>query len=79
MTPHYNMSPGIVGYPLDVKTDLQITFLANCISLTPGTLSLDVSDDKKILYVHAMYIKDRESFILSIKNGFEKRILEIIQ
>ena len=79
MTPHYNMTPGIVGFPLTVKSDLQITLLANLISLTPGTLSLDVSDDKKVLYIHSMYIKDRESFILSIRNGFEKRILQILK
>lgn len=79
MTPHYNMSPGIVKVPLEASTDLEISFLANLISLTPGTLSLDVSTDKKALYVHTMYIKDRESFIAGIKNGFEKRLLEILR
>ncbi|MCF4100465.1 Na+/H+ antiporter subunit E [Gillisia sp. M10.2A] len=79
MTPHYNMSPGIVKIPLDAKSNLEITLLANLISLTPGTLSLDVSDDKKVLYVHSMYINSREEFIKSIKNGFEKRILEILR
>ena len=49
------------------------------ISLTPGTLSLDVSNDKKVLYVHSMYITNREEFIKGIKNGFEKRILEILR
>lgn len=79
MTPNYNMTPGIVKVPLDAKSNLEITFLANMITLTPGTLSLDVSDDKKVLYVHSMYIKDREQFVHSIKNGFEKRILEILR
>lgn len=79
MTPNYNMTPGIVKVPLDAKTNLEITFLANLISLTPGTLSLDVSDDKKVLYVHSMYITSKESFIRGIKNGFEKRILEILR
>lgn len=79
MTPNYNMTPGIVKVPLDAKSNLEITFLANLISLTPGTLSLDVSDDKKVLYVHSMYITSKESFIRSIKNGFEKRILEILR
>src|SRR5690606_9223364 len=69
VTPHYNMSPGIVKVPLDAETDLEISFLANLISLTPGTLSIDVSDDKKVLYVHSMYIKDKELFISGIKNG----------
>ncbi len=76
-TPKFFMTPGIIGVPLDAKSDLEITLLANLITLTPGTLSLHVSDDRKILYVHAMYITDRESFIRSIKDGFEKRILEI--
>lgn len=79
MTPHYNMSPGIVKIPLTAKTNIEITLLANMITLTPGTLSLDVSDDRKVLYVHSMYITTREKFIDSIKNGFEKRILEILR
>ncbi len=79
MTPRFKMTAGIVKFPLDARTDLEISFLANLISLTPGTLSLDVSDDRKVLYVHSMYIKDRESFIAGIKNGFEKRLLEILR
>ncbi len=79
LTPNLYITPGIIKYPLDAKTDIEITFLANLISLTPGTLSLDVSDDKKVLYVHSMYIKDRDQFIAGIKNGFEKRILEILR
>jgi len=77
VTPTFYMTPGIVSVPLDVKTDLEITILANVISLTPGTLSLDVSNDRKVLYVHSMYIKDKEDFINSIKNGFEKKLLNI--
>ena len=77
VTPKHYMKPGIVKIPLDARSDLEITLLANLISLTPGTLSLDVSDDRKVLYVHAMYVNDREDFVASIKNGFERRILEI--
>jgi len=77
ITPNLNMTPGIVAVPLDISSDFQITMLANLITLTPGTLSLDVSEDKKVLYVHSMYIKDREEFIKGIKTGFEKRIIEI--
>ncbi|SDR84089.1 multicomponent Na+:H+ antiporter subunit E [Christiangramia echinicola] len=78
ITPKLNMTPGIVMVPLDVKSDIGITVLANMISLTPGTLSLDVSNDKKVLFVHAMYIKDKEKFIRGIKDGFERRILEVL-
>lgn len=76
-TPKLHMTPGIVGVPLDIKSDAEITMLANLITLTPGTLSLDVSDDKSTLYVHSMYITNREDFIRGIKNGFEKRIKEL--
>lgn len=79
ITPRYYMKPGIIRIPLDAKSDLEITLLANLISLTPGTLSLDVSDDRKVLYVHAMYVNDRDEFIDEIKNGFEKRLLEILR
>ncbi|AVR44520.1 Na+/H+ antiporter subunit E [Christiangramia fulva] len=77
ITPKLNMTPGIIMVPLDVQSNMGITLLANMISLTPGTLSIDVSNDRKVLFVHAMYIKDRDQFIYSIKNGFERRILEI--
>lgn len=79
VTPPFYMTPGIIKVPLDAKTDVEITLLANLISLTPGTLSLDVSDDKKVLYVHAMYITDEQAFVDSIKNGFEKRLLNIMR
>ncbi len=74
---HKNLKPGIVGVPLDAKSDLEITFLTNLVSLTPGTLSIDVSKNRKVLYVYSMNIKDRDKFVNNIKNGFEKRILEI--
>lgn len=76
-TPNFHMTPGIVGVPLDITTDSEITMLANLITLTPGTLSLDVSEDKKVLYVYSMYITNREEFIEGIKKGFEKRIIDL--
>jgi multicomponent Na+:H+ antiporter subunit E len=79
ITPKFFMKPGIVKLPLEAKSDLEITLLANLISLTPGTLSLDVSTDRKVLYVHVMYLGDKEKFIKSIKNGFEKKILALLR
>ena len=79
ITPKLNVKPGIVQVPLDLETDLEITLLANLITLTPGTLSLDVSNDKKVLYVHSMYINDRDEFIYGIKNGFESKIIALLR
>lgn len=71
------LKPGIVAIPLDVKSDIEITLLANMITLTPGTWSLDVTKDKRILYVHMMYIDDVEEAKQGIKQGFERRIREV--
>lgn len=79
ITPTLYMKPGIVQLPLDARSDLEITLLANFISLTPGTLSLDVSADRKVLYVHAMYLEDRDEFIRDIKDGFEHKLLQILR
>lgn len=79
MTPKFTMKPAVIALPLDAQSDLEITLLASLITLTPGTLSIDVTEDKKILYVHALYLHDGnlEELKQEIKNGFERRILEI--
>lgn len=73
------MRPGVVGIPLDAETDLEITLLANLISLTPGTLSLDISPDRKTLYIHAMYVVDPDVVRREIKDGMERRLLELLR
>ncbi|TDH19994.1 Na+/H+ antiporter subunit E [Segetibacter sp. 3557_3] len=79
MTFNLHMKPGIVKMELDARTDLEITLLASLISLTPGTLVIDVSDDKKVMYVHGMYLEDRARFIESIKMGLERPLLNIMR
>jgi multicomponent Na+:H+ antiporter subunit E len=69
--------PAIVAFPLTVKSDAEITLLANLITLTPGTLSVDVSKDRKLLYVHVLTLDTREALIADIAGGFERRILEV--
>lgn len=76
--PKMTFTPGIVEIPLDVEKDIHITLLANLITLTPGTLSLYISENKKSLFVHTMYLDDKSKFIGEIKNGFEKKILEAL-
>lgn len=79
LTPRHHMRPGIVAVPLDLKTDLEITVLTTLITLTPGTLSLHVTDDRQTLYLHAMYIDDPDQLVSGIKNGFERRVREVLQ
>lgn len=73
------LKPGIVAFPLRVKTDPEITLLANLITLTPGTLSVDVSNDRKVLYVHALSVPDKEALIADIAGGFEAKIMEVFE
>ena len=77
LTPKHHMRPAIIAIPLDAESDLQITILANFITLTPGTLSLDVSPDRKTLYVHAMYVDDVDAFRREIKEKLEQRVIEV--
>lgn len=79
LTPQHRMRPGIIAVPLEAETDVEILLLANMISLTPGTLSLDVSHDRKVLYLHAMYISDVETEKRKLKQGFEARLLRLLR
>ena len=79
LRPKIDLKPGIIAYPLTVDRDFEITMLANLITLTPGTLSVDVSEDRKTLYVHCIDVPDKQATIDDIKNGFERKILEVFR
>ncbi|RYE11216.1 MAG: hypothetical protein EOP22_01690 [Hyphomicrobiales bacterium] len=77
--PKPHMRPAIIAYPLTVTSDAQITLLANLITLTPGTLSVDVSDDRKTLYIHVIDMPSREGLIGDIAGGFETKVLGVMR
>lgn len=81
LTPVSYVCPGVVAIPVDARTDVEITMLANLITLTPGSVSLDLSEDRRLLYVHAMYIDggDIEAYRRSVKEGLERRVLELLR
>ena len=70
---------GIVAYPLSLQNDVMITLLANMITLTPGTLSVEVSPDRQFLFIHFLDVDDVEEEIRIIKDGFERYLLLIAQ
>lgn len=76
LRPKMDLKPGILAYPLKVDRDFEITLLANLITLTPGTLSVDVSDDRRMLYIHALDCSDPDGIRQDIADGFERKILE---
>ncbi len=79
LSPRPAVRPAVVAIPLDVRSNGEITLLANLITLTPGTLYLDVSHDRCVMYVHTMHVDDLESFRRAIKTGFERRVMEVLR
>ena len=79
MTPKDLMRPGIVEVPIDLKSDTAIIALANLISMTPGSLTVDMTPDKKKLFIHAMYLHDKEKFIAKTKSELEDKIRLIFE
>jgi multicomponent Na+:H+ antiporter subunit E len=79
LTPRHRMKPGFIAIQLNAKSDLEILILANLLAMTPGTLSIDVSPDKKLLYLHVMYLDNVEEFRKMIKTRFESRVLEVLR
>ena len=77
LRPKLRLRPGVIAIPLDARTDVEIVLLANLITVTPGSLSLDVSADRQTLYLHVMHFDDPEAVQRKVKEGFERRILAV--
>jgi multicomponent Na+:H+ antiporter subunit E len=73
------LSPAIVAFPLTVRSEAEITLLANLITLTPGTLTIDVAADHTCLYVHTLTLRSRQALVEAIATGLEKRIIEVFR
>jgi multicomponent Na+:H+ antiporter subunit E len=65
--------------PLDAKEDLEIMLTGNLITLTPGTLTVDVDPDRQFLLIHAMFVDDPNETIADLKNGMERKVLEALR
>lgn len=77
LTPKMNTNPGFITVPLVLKSDLELLLFSNLVSMTPGTLSINVSEDKQSMLVHILY-KNNEEQILKEIQGVQKRIRKII-
>lgn len=78
LQPKLQLDQGIVAIPLTASSDFEIATLATAITLTPGTLSIDVgqaTDGQRVLYVHNLVVGDPDAMRHEIKEEFERRIL----
>jgi multicomponent Na+:H+ antiporter subunit E len=68
------MAPAVVGIPLDVTSDGEILLLSMLINITPGSVTIDLSEDRRTLYVHVMHMTSAADTRREIKDGFERRV-----
>jgi multicomponent Na+:H+ antiporter subunit E len=78
LTPRSRLNPGIAAVPLRSRTDAEVTLLANLVTLTPGTLTLAISRDPAVLYVHGMYAPDVDAFRAQLTE-METRMLRAVR
>jgi len=79
VTPAAFRHPGIVAVPLRAESDLEIALLANLVTLTPGTLSLEVGESPRVLYVHSMFAEDPDEVRRVIQRRFEAPVLDLVR
>ncbi len=78
LSPRDITRPRFTTIPLRAESDVEITLIANFISLTPGTLSIDVSADRKTLLVHDIFAGDSsEDARAAVRDGIEARVLKV--
>lgn len=77
--PTRQLQPAFVEYPLQLTHDFAISLLASTISLTPGTVSADLSDDRRTLLIHGLNVDDADELIRTIKQRYEKPLLEVFE
>jgi len=79
VTPQHRARPALIEMPLAAKTDLGVLLVTNMISLTPGTLSIDVSPDRSTLLVHAMFADDPDAVVHELKSGMERWVIDAVE
>lgn len=77
--PRRQLRPAFVNYPLQLQHDFSISVLASTISLTPGTVSADISPDRKTLLIHGLDVGDEQALIDHIRQRYEEPIREIFE
>jgi multicomponent Na+:H+ antiporter subunit E len=77
--PHTTIRPAVVAIPLDVTSDAEILLLSMLINITPGSVTIDLSDDRRTLYVHVMHMTTVEASRNDIKTGFERRVKRLFE
>lgn len=76
-TPRLNITPGIFTYKTALKGDWEITALALLLTLTPGSVVMEVSEEGDMFYIHAMDIEQSKEAVIRSIGKFEQAIMEV--
>lgn len=79
LRPDGRIRPAVVAIPLDIRGDGEILLLSMLINITPGSVTVDISPDRRTLYVHVMHMASAEQTRREIKDGFERRIKRVFE
>lgn len=79
LSPRTSIRPAVVAIPLDITSDAEILLLSALINITPGSVTIDLSDDRRTLYVHVMHMTSAEASRREIKSGFELRVKRLFE
>lgn len=79
LSPKSRLKPAIICIPLKYESDVEIALLVNLITMTPGSLSMDISTDRRAVYVHVMDNTDPETIKKEIQEGLQKKVKELFQ
>jgi multicomponent K+:H+ antiporter subunit E len=77
--PSSRLRPAFVEYPLELTHDFAISLLCSTVSLTPGTVSADISEDRRTLLIHGLDVADEQALIDTIKERYEQPLLEVFE
>jgi multicomponent Na+:H+ antiporter subunit E len=79
ITPQKLSTPGIIKFPLTAKSDFEIALLSNLITFSPGSMVVDIDEDKSHLYIHIVFLENKDEAIQTFKEKFEARVLKVLR
>ncbi|MBN6205149.1 Na+/H+ antiporter subunit E [Ralstonia pickettii] len=77
LSPKVNYQPGIFKYETQMRGEWEITAIALLLTLTPGSVVMEVTPEEDYLYIHAMDVEDSKEMLLKSLHNFEKAIMEV--
>ena len=78
LTPSLSIKPGFIKVPLTLKSNFGMLLFSNLLSMTPGSLSIDIADDKKTMLVHVLYQTTEEKMLKELE-GMQDKIKRITE